>query len=640
MIVQRGDFTRVLEKLSQEKFLALDTETTGLFPYHGDTLFSISIASEKEEFYFNFLHYNNLPESMCLARAEMLTMQAFLFSVKDISWFIHNAKFDMTFLQKEGLRLAGKIYCTYVGARLENNDELNLALADCAKRIGMEKSDAVEAWIQDHAATEKRLINGRLLTAKKYADVPLAIISEYAEMDARVCYRLGRKQFDTFNLWTLRSGQSEYNINNVVKNEAELTKTIFAMEQIGAKVDADFCRRALEYEKEEMEKAKAKFKELSGEDFKTSSVLFQKVFESDKELWEYTEKENPSFVSGVLEKFTLEAAKEVLRYKASKNSYDFFNGFLFAMGGDEIIHTSFNPGRARTGRFSSSNPNLQNLKRAAEKDADKKEFEVRRAIVPREGYFFAMLDYDQLEYRMMLDIAESHKLIDEVLRGLDVHEATAKIAGISRREAKTCNFLTLYGGGISKLSKALGVTEEKARLIQHSIFNAAPEVRKFIRSTIGQVESTGTITNWFGRRYQFSNLSVAYKAPNYVIQGGAADIIKIAMNKIHKYLEPKKSRMILTIHDELILEVAYGEEYIVEKCKYFMQNTYPHKRLPLLVSVEYSTLSLADKTDKMPKRGSGDAARDAVQEQGTAIASVTTKHVASENTANGTAGYA
>ncbi len=633
MIVQRGDFTEVLAKLATEKFLALDTETTGLYPYHGDTLFSIAIANESEEYYFNFLAYDNLPGSMCLTRAELLTMQAFLFDIEEISWFIHNAKFDMTFLKKEGLTLKGTIYCTYVGARLENNDELNLSLADCAKRIGMEKSDAVEDWIKDHSAIEKRLLNGRLITAKKFNAVPLAIISEYAEHDARVCYQLGKKQMATFELWTFRAGRSDYKIKDVVKNEARLTKTIFAMEQIGAKLDAEYCRRALEYEKEEMEKAKAKFQELTGEEFKTSSVLFQKVFAEDKELWEYTEKENPSFVQGVLEKFTLEAAKEVLHYKASKNNYDFYNGFLFAMGGDEIIHTSFNPGRARTGRFSSSNPNLQNLRRSDEKE--KKEFEVRRAIVPREGYFFAMLDYDQLEYRMMLDMAESHKLIDEVLRGLDVHEATAKIAGITRREAKFANFLTLFGGGISKLAKALVITEDEARKIQNSIFNTAPEVKKFIRSTISQVESTGTINNWFGRRYQFPNLTVAYKAPNYVIQGGAADIIKIAMNRIHQYLSNKKSRMILTIHDEIILEVAYGEEHVVSVCKSYMQSTYPHKRLPLLVSVEYSALSLADKTDKMPGRGSGDAARDAVQEQGTPATSIAPKHVASEDTANG-----
>ena len=181
-------------------------------------------------------------------------------------------------------------------------------------------------------------------------------------------------------------------------------------------------------------------------------------------------------------------------------------------------------------------------------------------------------------------------------RGLDVHGATAELAGITRDQAKTTNFLTLYGGGVAKLAAGLKTTEEKALSIQASIFRASPEVKDFIRNCINQAKYKGRLTNWLGRTYFFDNKRFCYKAPNTLIQGGAGDVVKVAMVNVFEFLKDKQSRLLLNIHDELIFEIHNDEEHILPEIKRIMENAYPHKYLPLTCGIDISRKNLADKT--------------------------------------------
>jgi len=200
----------------------------------------------------------------------------------------------------------------------------------------------------------------------------------------------------------------------------------------------------------------------------------------------------------------------------------------------------------------------------------------------------------------MLDIGaqlvgRKTKLIDEVLSGKDVHQATADIAGITRKEAKTTNFLTLYGGGLNKLMEGLQCSEAKAKQIQHRIYKSAPEIWRFIGKTIEDVERRGWVYNWYGRRYAFPNRRFSYRAPNYLIQGGCADVVKIAMNHIHEYLRTYKSNMVMQIHDEIVIECHEDECDLMPQVKSIMEEVYPYKYLPLTCGIEWSDKSLADK---------------------------------------------
>jgi len=598
VLVTRASFDEFLDTLRGDQELALDLETTGLYPWHADRLFSMALAGRETNWYLNFKSLDGLPQDLFLSNQQLDKLQE-VFRDPKRYWFIHNAKFDMAFLFKEGIEILGQVHCTYVGARIENNTHEAFSLSECGERIGHKKDDTVEKWIKENGAFEKRLMNDRVFKAKDFTKVPLEMMVKYACQDARVCYELGKHQLKVLESWDSKSPEMLPKATNVLRNENKLTPVLFHMEQIGAQLDLEFCHKALYFEESRKAQAIENFQKITGETYKSSPKLFAQVFETDKPNWGYTEKGNPSFVSDILEGFSSEAAAEVLTFKDAKNRIDFFKGFLFAKDRGGVIHTSFNPGRAKTGRFSSSNPNLQNLKRPEDGD-EKERFPVRGAIVPRAGFFFAMLDYSQMEYRMMLDLAGAGGLITKVLSGLDVHQATAQVAGVSRREAKTVNFLTLYGGGIKKLAEDLGTGEEKARQIQSSIFRAAPEIKSFIKKVSGTAESRGFIFNWFGRRYYFPDKEKSYKAPNYLIQGGAADVVKIAMVRIFDFLKPYKSRMILTIHDELVFEIAFGEEYILPMLKVIMETVYPHKRLPLLCDVSHSFSSLADKIPGFP----------------------------------------
>lgn len=241
--------------------------------------------------------------------------------------------------------------------------------------------------------------------------------------------------------------------------------------------------------------------------------------------------------------------------------------------------------------------NCQNLP----KKEPNQEFPVRRAIVPRDGYFFVFLDYDQMEYRLMLDYAGAMSLINKVKGGLDVHQATADDVGLTRDEAKTTNFAILYGSGIAKLAKNLKKTFDQAKRIKYAVLNSAPEVGSFIRRVSDAVKQREdhSIINWLGRRYRYNDLNFAYKAPNHLIQGGCADIMKKAMVEVDRFLADKKSRLLLQVHDELILEVAYGEEHIVPELKSIVENAYTSKLLPLTCGVEYSKKSWFDKSETL-----------------------------------------
>lgn len=284
-------------------------------------------------------------------------------------------------------------------------------------------------------------------------------------------------------------------------------------------------------------------------------------------------------------------------------------------------------------------------------------YPVRKAFVPREGFFFAMIDFSQMEFRMMLDYANANSLINEILKGHDVHTATANVSGTSRKEAKTTNFLTAYSGGVVKLAQGLfkgklkgskaqlgaiykkmfgwrlsdeeqrawpTVTDElrtlnepyirKAYDIQQSIFRAAPEVKDFLKAVQRAAETRGYVRNWLGRRYYFTDKRWAYKAPNHLIQGGSAEVTKIAMNKVDEYLKDKESKMLLSIHDELVVEVRYGEEFVVDEIKKIMEGIWVNRRLPLLVDVEWSEKNLADKSNWSPENFSrGTETRNNIQ---------------------------
>jgi DNA polymerase-1 len=243
------------------------------------------------------------------------------------------------------------------------------------------------------------------------------------------------------------------------------------------------------------------------------------------------------------------------------------------------IHTSFNQAIAATGRLSSNNPNLQNIP-----VKDERGREIRKAFVPAEGYIFFSADYSQIELRLMAHLSKDKSMISDFLSGNDIHAATAaKIFGVDikdvtremRSRAKTANFGIIYGISSFGLSERLTIGRKEAKDLIDGYFNSYPGVKTYMDESIRKAREKGYVTTMFERRRYCRDIhsrnqvvrgNAERNAINAPLQGSAADIIKIAMVRIHEKLKTGnyKSKMILQVHDELIFEVIEPE---LEKLK-------------------------------------------------------------------------
>lgn len=593
MLVTENLFNEIIIFLSNQQRLSIDTETFGLRHFNGDRFFSIIIATDKTEYYFDF--NETLPRDF---RAKFQP----LFDKPNILWFAHNAKFDLHFLANEGLTVAGPVHCTMAIMRLIHSELLSYSLDSCVKHaLGKAKDDKVMAHIKAHKCWS--MVDTIRGPEKKlhFNAVPLSIIQPYAEMDARLTYDLGEWQLTKLGSLETTASQSWPKIGKLYRNERTLTKTLLDMERTGVLIDRLYCEAALVWCHDIMSGCEKEFLSSTGKEFVDSGKLFAEVFPKEQLVMNDptpTGKINPSFDSEVLSGWNDPISKVILRHREVKKEKEFFEGFLYWADSNNIVHPLFRQGGTATGRMSSTDPNCQQWSKDEEKDT--KEFMVRRVIIPRPGFFFAMFDYEAMEMKLLYDLAAAKSMIPKVLSGLDVHQAMADRAKISRKQAKAGNFANIYGSGLTKFAATLGCSEAQAKNIREAIFLAAPEIRPFIERQTKEAKERGFSVNWAGRRCLFIDPRFCYKATNYVIQGGGADVIKIAMNRIARFLQDKKSKMLLSIHDELLLEIHESESALIPEIKNIMELSYPAKHLPLTVSIEYSNFSFAHRMKELP----------------------------------------
>lgn len=606
-VVTRADFEAVLTHLATHSFLDLDTETTGLRPHHGDKLFSIVIGTDLEQYYFNF-NPGTLEETI-LGNCHTARMQEVLFANPSLEWTLFNAKFDMHMLAQSHCTLMGPIHDCRAVNRVVYNDYKKKDLNASVAPLGFTKDDRVEKYIDAHKLFTLAEVPTRQQARKDkhYDRVPFNLIVPYACQDVRVLRHLREHQLKVLESQRKPSGLDPW---NVMENEKRLTKVAFNMERVGFKIDREYCERAIAFEQDRRIKKEEEFKRETFRDLMDSTNLFQEVFASEQAHWRKTKKGNPSFDGDALPLLKNPLAQVVLDWRGAQANEKFYRNFLYFADRDDIVHPQLNPDGADTGRWSSSDPNSQNLKKPEK--GKELEFEVRRAVVPRPGFVFIMPDYDQIEYRLFLDYGAwiaggETELVRKVKAGLDVHAATVQVTepyrAITRDQAKTVNFLTVYGGGDDALAAALKVKKREAQEIQCAIFSASPELLRLMHAIEQTARVRGHVSNWAGRRYYFPNKYRVYTAPNKVMQGGAADVLKFAMVDIDEYLREGglKSRMILCVHDELPMEIHESEVLTVPKrVKELMEEAYPYQYLPLTVGMDWSDKSLADKKEGFP----------------------------------------
>jgi DNA polymerase-1 len=363
--------------------------------------------------------------------------------------------------------------------------------------------------------------------------------------------------------------------------EAPLIPVLAAMEGAGVRIDTEALARQSLHLEEELALRSEQIFAIAGEAFNINSppqlskVLFDKL--QLPALKRNVKTRTASTAVEVLEELALshELPRLILDWRALQKLKGTYIDALPQLINPDTgrLHTCFNQAVAATGRLSSSEPNLQNI--PIRTDLGR---EIRRAFTADPGNVLLSADYSQIELRVLAHLAEDEALIEAFGRGDDIHDQTArKVFGSSsgldahelRRRAKMINYALLYGKTAFTLAKDIGVTQEAAQHFIDAYFAGFPRVRAFIDRTLAEGRASGVVKTLFGRRRLVPELnsrnvqmrmSAERAAVNLPIQGTAADIMKKAMIDVHAALAPHPgSRMILTVHDELLFEVPRAD---------------------------------------------------------------------------------
>jgi DNA polymerase-1 len=602
VLVKKCNLEEVCQAIGSAGDLAIDTETTGLRPYHGDRPFSLVVATATQEFYIPISCHE-----LVLSSADLHKLWGFI-ATAGRRFFLQNAKFDMHHLAQIGLFLPDDctIHDTAVVARILNNSLPSYSLAYLSNHyLGDQKDDQVMAYIEEHGLWEWEEVPDLQRRQKKlfYYKVPDEIIIPYALKDARLTYDLALLQLSMMFEWDNKLSDNRPKSRAVYETECEVTKVCFWMERHGVGIDRRFAEQCLDSEKQRFAEAAKGFADETATEYKASAKSIIPALEArgvDTNQLPRTDKGNVQFDSKTLARIDDPVAKFVLDCKDSKSGINFYAGFLWHVDPEDRIHTDLRQQGTVTWRFSSSSPNLQNLTRSEENSVDAPG--PRNCLIPSPGHCFVMMDYKQQEYRLMLNYAKQMDLIEQVKAGLDVHQATADLTGLTRHQSKTLNFALLYGAGPAKVSAMLGISQEDARDLIRRYFDKLPGVKSLIELVKSIAKTRGYLITWDGRVLRFPDSTKVYAAPNHLIQGGCAGITRKAMLRTAQILKGCKSRLVLTIHDELVFDMHPGDLSLVPELQSAMVEVFPSDHpLGMGVDVSHSWRSLGEKAKGFPQ---------------------------------------
>ena len=523
MLVNRGDIESVVSELSKDTYFGLDTETTGLS--ESDYPFLLIIYTQSGKcFQFNMHEYAGLDSKYVLDHKDLAYLCDFLHNHAH-TFFIHNAKFDMRMLSKIGLTIAD-VHCTYAVERVLKNNYLTYSLDSLANRYCPDtpKDDSVKDYITKHKLFTWIDIPGKKKREKRlhFEKVPLEIMLPYSKRDAELTLKIGLKQLDILNE-SDKSGLPS--LMPLYRNEVRLTTTCFNMERRGVMIDKAYTAKAMLFETDLLNEAINKFQTIYSREFVDSNKIFEEIFSKEGVEVRRTEKGNPSFTADNLELIDHPTARliETIRHH-EKMVGTYYSSFLHLLGGDGRLRATINQAGTESGRFSYMNPNLQNIPK---QDEDGLEFYVRKCFIPTPGFTLYSIDYQQQEFRLMLDYAGDKKLIHAINNGADVHQATADMIGISRKQAKAVNFACIAKDSLVLTDKGLVPIQNVSvdmlvwdglEFVQHDgvIFKGIKEVIEYsgIRATPCHkvfTESHGKVTFAKAKQKKLRILKTEYK---------------------------------------------------------------------------------------------------------------------------------
>ena len=536
----------------------------------------IAVAAGDYQGYFPIRHENghNLDPKMTIKwfKKQMATPH--------IDKIMHNATYDAGWLRAEGVEVQGRIIDTMIAAPLVDENRFSFSLNNLGRDyLGERKNEtllraAAKEWGIDPKGEMWKL--------------PPKYVGSYAEQDATLTLKL----YERLSIEIVKQ-----ELSHIFDLETSLIPLMIDMREKGVRVDldkADLVRKDL---RSKVRDYKAEIKRKTGiaiEPWASASVAT--VFDKLDLIYPKTETGSPSFTKQYLNAHPHEVAKMIVKLREFDKADSTFIDSIMRHEHKGRIHTEFHQlrsddGGTVTGRFSSSNPNLQQF---PARDPDIKKA-IRGLFLPEEGEKWGSFDYSSQEPRLLVHFASSlpdsmkHSVVDTIVDeynngDVDLHQMAADLAGISRKEAKVVNLGIMYGMGVGKLSNQLDITKEEAKELLNSHQTSVPFVKQLATMASQRAEEHGQIRTILGRKCRFHlweprsfgynkplrleeakkeygnvgtlKRAFTYKALNKLIQGSAADQTKKAM--VDCYAEGLKP--LLTVHDELCFSIESQEQ--------------------------------------------------------------------------------
>jgi DNA polymerase I len=553
-----AELEKLVEKIKAAKLFAFDTETTGVDSLTCG-LVGISLAiADGDAYYIPLGHVdlgaNNLDADTCKNLLNPVLADP---AIKKIA---QNFKFDYQVLTRHGYTISSFDYDTMLASYV----------IDPAGQHGL------DALALKHFNYSMQPITALIGTGKKqksFAEVPVDKATFYSAEDADFTFRLYHKLEPM-----VRETGAEKLLHEI---ELPLARVLASMEATGVKIDVPFLGKMSKEIAAELDKIVFDIYALAGQEFNINStaqlseVLFNKL--GLKPMHKTTKKTGYSTDVNVLIELAKQhdLPKRMLDYRKLQKLKSTYVDALPKLVKPRTgrVHTSYNQAVATTGRLSSTDPNLQNIPIRTEEGS-----QIRKAFIPTDGHYKLLTaDYSQIELRILAHFAKEQPLIESFRNGEDIHKRTAsEVFGVDlaavtpdmRRVAKTANFAVIYGVTAFGLSQQSDMTVTEAKEFIDIYFKRYPMIRAFIVETIAKARQQGYVTTLFGRRRYLPEIDskngalrqfAERTAVNTVIQGTAADMIKIAMIEIDRLMQGKMSKMILQVHDELVFDTHIPE---------------------------------------------------------------------------------
>ena len=509
----------------------------------------------------------------------------------------HNAMYDVCFIRAEGLKINGTIIDTMIAGSLVDENRFRYDLGSLGRDyVGIGKNEAVlnetaKEWGVDPKSEMYKL--------------PAMYVGEYAEQDAAL----------TLKLWQEMKKQIIMEeVSSIFELETELFPCLVDMRFLGVRVDVEGAHALKQKLVQEEKECLQRVKRETGIDTQIwAARSIEQVFQKLSLNYERTKKtDSPSFTKNFLQNHEHPIVQQIARAREINKAHTTFIDTILKHSHKGRIHAEINQlrsdvGGTVTGRFSYSNPNLQQI------PARNKELGpmIRSLFIPEEGHTWGCFDYSQQEPRLVVHYAALDGLygvndvIDAYKEGeADFHQIVAEMADIPRSQAKTINLGLFYGMGKNKLQAELGINEDKAKSLFKQYHNRVPFVKTLMDGVMRKAADNGRIRTWLGRRCRFNlwepnqygihkalphdaalaehgpgiRRAYTYKALNRLIQGSAADMTKKAMVELHKEgIVPH-----IQVHDELDISVNGN----ADKIKEIMESAV-ELEVPIKVDYEY-----------------------------------------------------